>query len=401
MNRLRAAILGLTAGACMSAAVATAQLPGESCAIDRANWAESALRRALSVPLGLPPVPFPADNPPTRARIELGRKLFFDRRLSINKTVSCAMCHVPEQAFVVRETATAVGVEGRGVKRNAPTVLNVAYLGALFHDGRENSLETQFIAPLLARNEMANPSIGFVVDFIRRDPQYDRMFDAAFDAPASPDRVGMALASYQRTLLAADSPFDRFYFAGETDALDEAQKRGLRLFTGTAGCSSCHEIGRNSALFTDQQFHDTGYLFLREHERQLPPRTVAVEIEPGVSVSVPFGRIASVGLPPEADLGRYEVTEAPRDRWRIRTAPLRNVAATPPYMHDGRLATLGAVVEFYDSGGPGHDVQDPRIRPLGLSEGEKADLVAFLNSLTSPGLACLAAEARVEPPDNQ
>lgn len=371
-----------------------------SCSKSDGDWAERALIRSQVPQLGLPPMPHPDDNPPTAAKIELGRKLFFDRRLSINKTMSCAMCHVPEQAFTTWELQSAVGVEGRSVKRNSPTLLNVGFLNPLFHDGRDETLETQFIAPLVARNEMANPSAGWVVSFLNRDSTYHARFQGAFGAPASLDRMGQALAAYQRSLLAGNAPFDRWRYGGEADALSPAQKRGFELFTGKADCAGCHPIGDDHALFTDQAFHDTGYGFLREEMRQNPPETTRVQLAPGVFVDVDFDRVASVSSKREADLGRYEITEDPADRWKFRTPGLRNVAMTGPYMHDGGFNTLREVLDFYNEGGPGHPEQSPLVYPLGLSDAELGDLEAFLESLTSPNLNCLAAEARSQPPDN-
>ena len=372
----------------------------QNCAESTESWAESALERSLTPQLGLPATPHPADNPPSVEKIALGRKLFFDRRLSINQTMSCAMCHIPEQGFATNELRTAVGVEGRSVKRNSPTVLNVGFLDVLFHDGRDFSLETQYIAPLTSRVEMANPSAGHVVAMLNGLTEYQLLFDAAFGARASLDRIGMALGSYQRSLVAANSPFDRWYFGGQIDAMTPQQLRGFELFTGKGECTSCHLIDDDSAIFTDQLFHDTGYGWQREQDRQNPPDTVRVELEAGVFVEVDYTIVQSVGLPPLSDLGRYEVTENPEDRWKNRTPSLRNVALTAPYMHDGHLSTLRNVVLFYNQGGPGHPMQDPRIHSLGLSQTEVNELVAFLNSLTSPDIECLISEARVSPPDN-
>ena len=210
-------------------------------------------------PLGLPPVAFPADNPITRAKIDLGRLLFFDRRLSINNTVSCANCHIPEQGFTNNEISTAVGVEGRLVIRNAPTLYNVAYLHHIFLDGREISLENQVWQPITARNEMAAPSIGYVINKIKRISDYDGLFEAAFEGrSADIATIGYALASYQRTLLSADSPFDRWYFGGNEDAVNESVKRGFAVFAGRGQCSVCHQINNDHALFIDHQFHNTG-----------------------------------------------------------------------------------------------------------------------------------------------
>ncbi|SDQ31481.1 cytochrome c peroxidase [Pseudovibrio sp. Tun.PSC04-5.I4] len=370
------------------------------CIADPENWSETALKRSLSAPLGLPPVPHPHDNPPSVGKIKLGRKLFFDRRLSINHTMSCAMCHVPEQGFTNWELSTAIGVEGRSLKRNSPSILNVAHLNVLFHDGRDHALETQFIGPLTARNEMANPSAGHVVALLNNLPDYAQMFENAFQAQASLDRIGMALGAYQRSILAGNSPFDQWYFGGDETAVIADVKRGFQIFTGKGSCSACHLIGDDHALFTDELFHDTGYGQMREGERQNPPTSIPVQVAPGVVHQMDFSKIRSVSAKREADLGRYEVTEDPADRWKFRTPSLRNLTVTPPYMHDGHFSTLSEVIEFYDQGGSQMLGQDPRIRPLGLTRVEKQDLEAFLQSLMSPDLDCLESEARVLPPDS-
>lgn len=403
MIRALVTALALVAPAALAGDYGTAlpaPISAETCPADPESWTKAALERILVPQLGLPPVPHPVDNPPTEAKIALGRKLFFDRRLSINRTMSCAMCHVPEQGFANWELATAIGVEGRSVKRNAPSVINVGFLTPLFHDGRDPALETQFVAPLVARNEMANPSIGHVVAELNRLPDYRPLFDAAFAAPASLDRIGQSLGAYQRSLTLGNSAFDRWYYGGDETALNAAAQQGFALFTGKADCASCHLIETDHALFTDQQFHDTGYGRMREERRQNPPATHPVQVAPGVVHQVDFSRIRAVSAPREADLGRYEVTEEPEDRWKFRTPGLRNLAVTAPYMHDGALTTLGEVLAFYNAGGAGHPDQDARIRPLGLSPTELADIEAFLLALTSEGLDCLVAEARSHPPDN-
>ena len=375
-------------------------ISADSCVADAETWAKTALDRSNSAPLGLPPLPVPADNPLTVEKIELGRKLFFDRRLSINGTMSCAMCHVPEQGFANWELSTAVGVEGRSVKRNSPTLLNVGHLGTLFHDGRDSALETQFVGPLVARNEMANPSIGIVVNLLRALQEYREMFSAAFGTQASIDRIGMALAAYQRTLVAGNTPFDRWYFGGDAAAMTENAKQGFDIFQGKGNCASCHQIDDDYALFTDQGFHNTGYGQMREDQRQNPPLKVKVQVAPGIIHDVDFATVAAVSAKRDADLGRYEVTENPADRWLFRTPSLRNLTVSAPYMHDGHLGSLQDVVEFYDLGGPQTEGQDPRITPLFLTSREKRNLVAFLESLTSPDLDCLVGEARIHPPDN-
>ena len=347
-------------------------------------------------PLGLPPVPQPADNPVTPAKIALGRKLFFDRRLSLNDTFSCAMCHVPEQGFANNELETAVGLEGRSGRRNAPTIYNTAYLKRLFHDGREYALEQQIWAPLLAYNEMANPSVGAVIEKIRHIPEYRGLFEAVFDGRGpGMETIGMAIASYERTLVSGNSPFDRWFYAKDQDALSEPARRGYALFTGKAGCSSCHTIGKDYALFTDDQMHNTGAGY-RESMGISPPKQ-KVQLAPGVFVQVDRSIIDSVGHPPPADVGLYEITQNPFDRWKYHTPSLRNVALTAPYMHNGSLASLREVVEFYNAGGVPNELLDPRIRPLHLSEAEVDDLVAFLYALTGDNVDELVSDAFAAP----
>lgn len=354
------------------------------------------VRLVEAPPLGLPPVPVPAGNPITRAKVELGRKLFFDRRLSLNNTFSCAMCHIPEQGFTSNEMATAVGFEGRTVRRNAPTIYNSGYLTRLFHDGREYSLESQIWGPLLAANEMANPSVGSVINKLRQLPDYQGLFETAFDGRGpGMETLGMALASYQRTLLAGDSAFDRWYYAGEETALSASEKRGFALFTGKAGCVSCHSVGDEYSLFTDNGMHNTGIGYRASMQRE--PESRAVTVAPGVVLEVPRSVIDSVSERPHNDLGLYEVTQNPADRWKYRTPTLRNLTQTAPYMHDGSLGTLREVVAFYNRGGVPNEGLDPRVRPLGLSENEEQDLVSFLASLTGSNVDLLVSDAFAAP----
>jgi len=372
--------------------------------LKRRGLRQDLIRYAQRPPLGLPPVPVPADSPLTRARIELGRRLFFDRRLSINDTFACATCHIPEQGFTSNEMRTAVGVEGRSVLRNSPTLLNVAYVRRIFLDGRETSLENQVWQPITAHNEMAAPAIGWVLNKIRRMRDYDGLFEAAFDGRGPDIRtVGQALASYQRTLLAADSPFDRWRFGGDPEAVDEPVKRGFALFAGKAQCVACHSMERDHALFQDHQFHNTGLGYAESFDRApdaaaAPAAATRVQLAPGVFVEVPDEIIESVSqqkLP--NDLGLYRVTENPADRWKFRTQGLRNVALTAPYMHNGQFNTLREVIDFYDRGGVPNELLSPLIRPLELSEREKDDLEAFLRSLTGSNVPELVADAFAAP----
>lgn len=354
------------------------------------------IRFIKSPPLGLPAVPVPRDNPVTVRKIQLGRKLFYDRRLSLNETMSCAMCHIPEQGFTNNELKTAVGIEGRTVRRNAPTIYNAAYYSNIFHDGRETRLEHQVWQPMLASNEMANPSIGYVIEKIRRLPDYKGLFETAFggDGPAI-ETIGMAIASYERTLVTGNSPFDRWKFGGDKRALSGAAQRGFRIFTGKGNCVVCHTIDDRHALFTDDSFHNTGLGWQSSAGGE--PREYIVQLAPGVVARVPSAVIESVGEPPPSDLGRYEVTQDPADRWRYRTPSLRNVALTSPYMHDGTFRTLTDVVAFYNKGGIANPLLDPEIRPLGLTRAEMDDIVAFLESLTGDNIEALVSDAFAAP----
>ena len=366
--------------------------------LDRRGVKLDLIRFAHDPPLGLPPVPVPADNPLTREKIDLGRKLFFDRRLSINDTLSCATCHIPEQGFTNNELRTPVGVEGRSVLRNSPTLYNVAYQQHLFLDGREISLENQVWQPMTAHNEMAAPSIGYVIRKIRRMCDYEGRFERAFGG-RGPDilTIGQALASYQRTLLAADSPFDRWYFGGQPDAVGESVKRGFSLFSGRAQCIVCHRVGADHALFIDHEFHNTGLGYAASVSGN-EPETTRVQLAPGVFAEISRAAVDAVTqqrLP--NDLGLYRVTENPGDRWKFRTQTLRNIALTAPYMHNGDFDTLREVIDFYDRGGVPNELLSPLIRPLGLTKQEKQDLEAFLRALTARNVPDIVADAFAAP----
>lgn len=332
---------------------------------------------AADATLGLP-----ALNPPPAAQVALGRQLFFDRRLSANGTLSCAMCHVPEQGFTVNELRTSVGMNGVSLRRNAPTLLNVAFVGALFHDGRAATLEQQALQPLVHPDEMANENLAAVVRRMAGWPEYRAPLRRAFgDARATPARVAGALAAYQRTLLAGGSPFDRWRFGGEREAMSALAQRGFELFRAL-GCISCHPVDERHALFSDGVFHNTG---VRARSEALAAEPVDVVLIPGLATKVTPETLLTVGGADAPDLGRAEVTGRAVDRRAFRTPSLRNVALTAPYMHDGSLATLDDVLDHYARGGwPADAQQDARIRPLALDADRRRALIAFLESLTSP-----------------
>jgi cytochrome c peroxidase len=305
-----------------------------------------------AVPLGLEPIPWPLDNPYSPEKAELGRLLYFDRRLSVDQTVACASCHGPGDAFTDGQPVST-GVGGQKGGRSAPTVINSAYNPEQFWDGRAPSLEEQAKGPIANPIEMANTHAEVVRRLQASDGYRDR-FHAAFGSEEiTIDRVGQAIATFERTILSGNSPFDRFQ-AGDRQALSPPQQRGMQLFSGKAQCLSCHS-GFN---FTDGQFANTGV---------------------GMDKSSP-------------DWGRYAVTKREEDRGAFRTPTLREIAHTGPYMHDGSLKTLEEVVGFYNQGGirqlrdgsPNRWL-DPRIRPLNLTGQETADLVEFLGALSGEG----------------
>ena len=345
---------------------------------------------SINAPLGLPAVTGQL-NP---AEIDLGRELFFDRRLSKNETLSCAMCHIPEQGFTQNELATPVGHLGKGVRRNVPSLYNVAFAKDLFLDGREQSLEAQIWSPLLAENEMANESREVVLAKLAMNTRYTARFAETFDEGLTERTLGRALAAYQRALLSGDSPFDRWYFGGEgstgrssgAEGYPALAARGFAVFQ-EKGCASCHSINESSALFTDGQFHNTGTGYRRAGRALRPP---SVQLAPGVFV------VPTVDAETETftDDGRYEVTGREADKWRYRTPSLRNVALTGPYMHDGSIATLEGVVAFYAEGGGGDPAQDPRTRFVRLTQSDQVALVVFLRTLTSSHVDALVSDAR-------
>ena len=351
---------------------------------------------AQDPPRGLPELPIPAGLLLSRESIALGRKLFFDRRLSLNDTFSCAMCHLPEQGFTNNELATAVGIEGRTVRRNAPSLYNVAYATRLFHDGREDQLAQQAWSPLLAKNEMGNPSIGYVINKINALPDYLGLFESVYDGEGpGMQRIGDALAAYQLTLNAADSPFDRWYFGGDDGAVSAQVKQGFALFSGKAACVSCHLVDKTHALFSDYSMHNTGVGYVSSQVDKA--RMQSVQLAPGVFVDVDSALIEKVGEPQMADLGYYEITEDPADRWKFKTPSLRNVALTAPYMHDGSLLSLREVVQFYNRGGVDNELLDPLLQPLGLFAEEVDALEVFLQSLTGNNVPALVSDAFAAP----
>jgi cytochrome c peroxidase len=297
----------------------------------------------LAVPRGLDLyLPTPPDNPLTQAKITLGRQLFADPLLSRDRSTACASCHRPEQGFTTGQRS-GQGIHGQQTTRNPPTLLNRAYGQRFFWDGRAATLEQVVLLPIQDPKEM-DLTLAELEARLGQDASYRSLFGQAFGrAPAAAD-VARALASYVRSLLAGDSPYDRYVF-GETAALTAEARRGLELFQGKGKCTTCH-AGPN---LTDEGFHNTG-------------------------VAWQDGRLL--------DVGRFTVTGKEADRGAFKTPTLREVARTAPYMHDGSLATLEDVLAYYDRGGNRNPHLDPAIRPLQLTAPEKQVLVSFLRSLS-------------------
>ncbi|WP_201750141.1 cytochrome-c peroxidase [Tautonia marina] len=312
------------------------------------------------VPLGLFPIFWPEDNPYSPEKAELGRLLYFDTRLSSDSTVSCASCHDPSQAFTdAAPFSTGIGEQKGG--RSAPTVINRAFTTLQFWDGRAASLEEQAIGPIANPIEMTvetdvDKAHEAVVQRLRDIPGYRKRFAESFGTDEiTIDHVAKAIATFERTVLSGNSPYDR-YKAGDEDALTESQLRGMDVFFNKAACDACH-LGVN---FSDESF-----------------------------VNIGIGYDPETGL--FSDIGRAEVTKNERDTGAFKTPTLREIEHTAPYMHDGSLATLEEVVEHYDKGGIPNPYIDQRMEPLFLTAQDKADLVAFLRALSGEGWQHLEA----------
>ena len=299
------------------------------------------------LPLGLSADSYyiPADNPMTKDKIELGRLLYFDVRLSADNTVACATCHSPAMAFT-DNLPVFTGINGQRGTRSSPTVINRAFTYEQFWDGRALSLEEQAKGPLVAAKEMGNPSHDVVIEKLKKIKGYREWFKKVFDKEVNIDDLAKAIAAYERTVISGNSPLDR-YNMGDEQALTESAKRGLVVFKEKARCNQCH----SGANFSDEMFHNVGIGWDSNN----------------------------------IDLGRYSVTKEPLDLSAFKTPTLREVSRTAPYMHNGRFATLEEVVDFYDKGGEPNPFLDRLIKKLDLKKQDKIDLVAFLKSLEGEG----------------
>ncbi len=338
------------------AALAAYVLPGNFTPFSEAVRAELAsgstfmvLIDGIAVPdIGVMPEspPISQTNRHDRAEVELGKQLFFDSRLSNNNKVSCSYCHIPSAGFADPHP-TSAGINDLLGGRQAPTIFNAAFNQFQFWDGRAGSLEEQATGPIQNPIEMAETPDHLVAK-LKEVTGYQRQFLDVFGADVSFQRIVQAIAAFERTIISRNSSFDK-YVMGQTSAMDETAIRGMRLFKGKARCILCH----NGPNFTDNQFHNLG--------------------------------VPQVG-PLKEDLGRYAVTKQEADKGAFKTPTLRSILETAPYMHDGAFLTLEEVIEFLDQGGGPNTYRSPLMKPLGLTEEEKRDLVSFLEALTGDPL---------------
>ena len=316
----------------------------------------------------LPPIQrfIPKDNPMTPEKIALGKMLYFDPRLSGDSSTSCAKCHDPEQGF---SNGKQLSDAYPGTKhwRSVPTILNAAYAELLFWDGRSPNLEDQATGPIQAPIEMnQNPSL--LVEQLRQIPYYRDQFKKAFHSEISFEKIAQAIATFERTIVSRNVPFDD-YLKGDESALDDEQINGLALFKGKANCIACH----HGPLLSDGKLHALG----------------VPEIEPlrkdsdRIATRHFFAKDAGYrNYRIDADYGRELISKSREDRFKFKTPSLREVADTAPYMHNGAFITLEQLVDFYDRGGGNIPNKDPRLKPLHLTEDEKEDLISFLESLS-------------------
>ena len=311
-----------------------------------ANGADTPMQLPQILGLEDPNTYISSDNPLTKEKVELGRTLFFDKRLSKNDTIACASCHMAEKGFTDGMPVSA-GIHGLKGGRSAPASFNRVFSKGQFWDGRAATLEDQSIGPFANPIEHGFATHDEMVAKMKTIPGYRKLFQDVFGSDITIKDVGRAVASFQRTVLSGNSPVDKFDIGGDQNALNDAAKRGLELFRGKARCTRCHS-GFN---FTDEKFHNIGIGW--------DTNTV--------------------------DLGRYMETKNPEDIGAFKTPTLREIARTAPYMHDGRFKTLEEVVNFYNQGGVKNPHLDNTLIPLELTEQEKQDLVGLLKSLNGEG----------------
>ena len=305
------------------------------------NREESSGEYIFPLPKGFDQPVIREDNPMDYAKIDLGKKLFFEPILSLDSTISCASCHIPQRAFSAPQ-AISPGVGGKFAMRNAPSLSNLAWYPYFFAEGGSPNLEAQILGPLEDPNEMSLSAVTAVAR-LKQNPEYIKLFKQVFNDSPSVYTLTRAIAAFERNLISGNSAFDKYYYQKQDDALSEEQKRGFKLFNSDRlKCAECH----SGYLFTDFSFHNIG--LFNEYK----------------------------------DPGRERLTLKKEDHGKFKVPSLRNIAVTGPYMHNGSVETLEDVIDLYESGGFPYSNKSDKIQPLELTIEEKSALIAFLHSLT-------------------
>jgi cytochrome c peroxidase len=336
--------------------------------------------RAGEAPVGVPPGTWkalvPADNPMTPEKVALGRKLYFDPRLSRDGTVACATCHDVTRGFTDQRAASE-GIDDKVGRRNSPTSLNALFFETQFWDGRAITLEDQARLPIVNPIEMGQPDEQTALAAIAGDPEYQREFKAVFGRAPTFDDLVRAIGAFERTLVFLDAPFDAF-LAGDSRAVSEDARAGWALFNGKARCASCHQINASNPIGTNHKFHNIGV-----SARHQDFETLAIRALRELARDDSQERIDRLALETDlSELGRFTVTRNHSDIGAFKTQQIRNVGITAPYMHDGSMQTLWDVMDHYNKGGEPNPYLDGGIEPLALSEREIDQLVAFMFAMT-------------------
>jgi cytochrome c peroxidase len=385
--------LAITARVGLSVAAEPALAPHGAMAIQEQQQRLAKLIPSVtSPPPGVDPIAWgsiyiPAGNELTADRIALGRKLYFDTRLSKDGTLACATCHDVSRGFTDHRSVSE-GIGDHLGKRSAPTTMNAALMQTQFWDGRAPSLEEQAKLPILNPIEMGHPDAASAMAAVNTDPAYVGLFQKAYGRAPNYDDLGRAIASFERTLIFLDAPFDRFA-AGDSKAISGAAQRGLDLFNGKARCVSCHMINSSNPLGTDNLFHNIGVSARTQNFEALASKALGVLKE-----NTDTAALDKLAIETDmSELGRFLVTKKRGDVGAFKTEQLRNVGLTGPYMHDGSLKTLWDVMDHYNKGGETNAYLDGGIEPLNLSESEINDVVAFLFTLTDERFAAQNEQA--------
>ena len=327
----------------------------------------------------------PADNPQTPAKIALGKEIFFEDRLSGDGKISCDHCHGPNKGFT-DQLPTSMGIDHQLGQRNAPTILNALFNVTQFWDGRAATLEDQAKQPVLNPIEMGVKTSEDAVAKLKAGGYSDK-FQQVFGHDVNFEDMARALAAYERTQVAFDSPFDHFV-AGDQKAISDSAKRGWSVYNGKGRCMSCHGWNPTQPLFSDFKFHNIGVSAHKSDFVPLARKALAIIAE-GASAQ----QIDQLAIQTDmSGLGRFLVTKQPHDIGGFRTMGLRNLLVTQPYFHDGSQQTLWDTIDHYNKGGVQNPYLDGGIVPLGLSEADEDDLIAFLATLTSPEYQQMAKE---------